>query len=451
MKRLAKHQRYASNMMDWMDYLAIWYEAGTGKTMCVLDYLYRAAERGEIKNALVVCPSSMVGSWQRAIPKMLEFEGYTPEGVQRLEKIVTVVGFPMLYTSTIRRYTNKDGREVKEREVYLREAVDHEWDIMVVDESHCIGSHSSVQTGVCLTLAGMAKRRYILSGTPVSGGKGREDFQKLFGQLKFLDDGVFKNWTQFCRRYVTSEDKWHKPASYDVEACRELMKQYGIVARLADCYDMPDYTDTLVPCMLMEPRVYEDMRKGILTKYGIEGMMKRNAGGQYIRMLQVCSGHLKIDDANRMDLRTSKLDALKDILEGTDDKVVVFCNFRASIEQTARAVAKWGYSCVVFDGQSKTETWREFQEGDAHVLICQYQAGGVGIDLFASATMVLYEPCLSSLLLEQTRARIMRKGQTRHCRYMYLTTIGTIEDKIWEKVRSGVDVTREMLDEWAKE
>ena len=131
--------------------------------------------------------------------------------------------------------------------------------------------------------------------------------------------------------------------------------------------------------------------------------------------------------------------------------MVVFCNFRASIEQTARAVAKWGYSCVVFDGQSKTETWREFQEGDAHVLICQYQAGGVGIDLFASATMVLYEPCLSSLLLEQTRARIMRKGQTRHCRYMYLTTIGTIEDKIWEKVRSGVDVTREMLDEWAKE
>lgn len=45
--------------------------------------------------------------------------------------------------------------------------------------------------------------------------------------------------------------------------------------------------------------------------------------------------------------------------------------------------------------------WKDFQDGDARYIVCQYQSGGVGIDLFASHTMVFYEPTMSALLLEQ--------------------------------------------------
>lgn len=54
---------------------------------------------------------------------------------------------------------------------------------------------------------------------------------------------------------------------------------------------------------------------------------------------------------------------------------------------------------------------------------------------------------MSSLLLDQARARIRRKGQDRHCLYYFLTTDG-VDRRISDTVRSGVDVTNEMLDEW---
>ena len=65
--------------------------------------------------------------------------------------------------------------------------------------------------------------------------------------------------------------------------------------------------------------------------------------------------------------------------------------------------------------------------------------------------MVFYEPTMSSLLLEQAKARIMRKGQNQKCIYYWISTKGTIEQRAMETVRNGVDVTREMLDQWAKQ
>ena len=82
--------------------------------------------------------------------------------------------------------------------------------------------------------------------------------------------------------------------------------------------------------------------------------------------------------------------------------------------------------------------------------MCQYQSGGVGIDLYASHTCVFYEPTMSSLLLDQAKARIRRRGQEKHCLYYHIVTDG-IDRRISDTVRSGVDVTNGMLDEWDKE
>lgn len=108
-------------------------------------------------------------------------------------------------------------------------------------------------------------------------------------------------------------------------------------------------------------------------------------------------------------------------MTATDDKVVVFCQFRESVVRVADMLSKHGRT-VRMDGTSNGPVWKEFQDGDARYIVCQYQSGGVGIDLFASHTMVFYEPTMSALLLEQARARIRRKGQNDHQLYYYITT-----------------------------
>ena len=72
------------------------------------------------------------------------------------------------------------------------------------------------------------------------------------------------------------------------------------------------------------------------------------------------------------------------------------------------------------------------------------------MDLYAADLMIFFEPTLSSLQLEQAKARIMRKGQTKPCDYYYLVTPVEIERNTVDSVRRGVDVTARMLDEWAK-
>lgn len=433
--------------MDSSPQLALFYEAGTGKTMCVLDYLYRAFKNKEIENALVICPAAIVSSWQSSIEKMKKFKGYTDYGVNQMAKMVTIRSFQRTYERKAVKVRHRNGEVEESKVLRIRPDINHAWGAIIIDESQGLGDHSSVQTKICLKLAEQTERRFILSGTPVSGGGGAEDFKKLYGQLKFLDPDVFKNWTEFCTELVTDYDFYNKPCAYRVEQCRELMKNYGIVARLNDCYDMPDSIDTMIDVPLVEENVYEDIRVGNTYNYNFE---LKSGGVFFIKLLELTSGFLIDKDGKVTSYKSSKYEAVDEILSNTDDKVVIFANYRHSIEKLAGLCCKHGKT-VVFDGRSTTDTWREFQEGNAKYLVCHYQSGGVGIDLYASHTTIFFEPSLSSMLMEQAKARTRRKGQTKKCLYYWLQTKGTVEERVVDSVKNGVDVTKEMLEKWAKE
>lgn len=452
--KLAKHQVYASEMMDASPQLGIFYEAGCGKTMCILDWIYKSMKRAVINkddpngidSALVICPASIVSSWESSIDKMLQFQGYTRYGVEQMKKLVTVRSFQKTYERVETRIRHRDGTVERKKVLRIRPDIHHHWGAIIIDESQGLGSHSSVQTKICLQLAEFTERRYILSGTPVSGGGGHEDYKKLYGQLKFLDPEIWKSYKEFCEELVTKFDYYGNPCAYRRQECKTLLQNYGIVARLDACYDMPDFIDIPREVELLPAKEYRDIQIGNTEPYGFD---LKTGGGFFIKMLELCSGFLKDRDDEITEYPTSKLESVQDILESTDGKVVVFCNYRASIDRVKAVCEKYGKT-VVYDGRSTTDTWRDFQFGDAQYLICQYQSGGVGIDLYASHTTIFYEPSLSSLLMEQAKARTRRKGQNNKCLYYWLTTKGTIEEKVVKTVREGVDVTREMLEEWAK-
>lgn len=444
-----KHQKYAVACMESVDAMAIFYEAGTGKTAIALTWAIRAIRRGEASHILVICPASLVSNWHAAIRKMIQFEDVTREDVTALEKAVTVTSYRKTWKSEKNVMMKRDGTTESKVVKALSPFVDRFWDAIIIDESHGLGGHSSGQTKACLKLAHLAKHRYIMTGTPVSGsakGSGK-DWQKLFGQIQFLNPHQWRNWTDFCRQLVTEMDGWYKPKSYREKECEELICKYGIFARLEDCTDMPGFTDTFIPCELIEKKVYKDIQTKAVAEYNLDPQV---GGGSFLKLLQVVSGHYIDSDKEVHPLKTSKDAALEDILTGTDDKVVIFCNFTASIDRCASIARDLGKKTVIFDGRCHGEpTWMRFQQGDAEVAVIQYQAGGAGIDLFASHTMVLFEPCLSSLNMTQARARIYRKGQTVKCRYVILSTEGTLEAKVWSSVLNGVDVTSQMMLEYS--
>ena len=70
---LARHQLLIKDMMDETN-LGIFAEAGTGKTMIALSWIYDALISGVIEDVLVICPASIVASWELAIERMVELQ-----------------------------------------------------------------------------------------------------------------------------------------------------------------------------------------------------------------------------------------------------------------------------------------------------------------------------------------------------------------------------------------
>lgn len=445
--KFAEHQVEGKLYLDSNDYLAIWWGMGCGKSAVTLWWIRDAIKAGEITRALIVCPASLVPSWRQAIRDMDRFEGFEAEDVELLEERVVVTSFQKTYRTTKTPVHHRDGHTTYKKSTSLRKEVDRQWGAVIVDESHCIGAHDSKQTRAAITLSKLAKYRIELSGTPTHGGGGNNDFAKLYGQLQFLTQGkLWKGWTEFKQKAVVSVDPWGNPYKYNTDYCRNLMANYGIVCRLEDCFDMPGSRDVEMSCPLAEVTVYRDLKDLDVAKYGLDITM---AGGQYTKMLQLCSGSMKNGDSV-MEFKTSKLDVLEDILEGTDEQVVIFCNYVASIDKCEKLCRKLHKRVATFDGRSKGPTWKLLGEGKVDVLICQYQSGGAGLNLQSAHIMVLFEPTLSSLLLDQARGRIYRKGQDKKCIYYILDTPKTLEHKVWETVRNGVTVNNDLLERLAQ-
>lgn len=447
--KLREHQLYALELMSSNSEILVAYSPGTGKTMIALSWIRHALKQGLIKDVLIVCPAGLVGMWYQALDELHLFEGFDQRTIERIRDAVTITSYQKTWRSEREfRGHDKRGNEKWVKKVHLRDEVDKPWGAVIIDESHSIGAHNSNQTVTAITLGKLARFRFALTGTPVHGGGGKEDFSKLYGQLQFLTRGTaFQHWTAFCKECVVGYDRWGSPKEYNVAHCRKLLQDYGIVCRLEDCIDMPGKTDQMMEAPLAEKKVYDDIKEGRLEPYGLDIEV---AGGQYIKMLQICSGSLKVDEKTTLGLKCSKDGILGDILNGTDDAVVVFCTYRASVDRCVKVGKKAGRKVVTFDGRSKGDTWKAFQDGKADMIVCQYQAGSAGLNLQRSHTMVFFEPNTSALIMEQAQGRIYRSGQDKKCIYYYLYAPKTIEEKVLKTVKSGVDVTNDMLRRWSE-
>ena len=444
-KTLKDHQIFAIECMNYSPQLGIFYQPGCGKTAIALTWLLESLKKGLIKDALVICPASLVPNWAKDIDDFTDFDHVTAEDVKLLQEKVTIRSFQKTYATLKHTVHHRDGTEEVIRRRKLSPDVDKFWGAIIIDESQSIGRHDSQQTKTALTLSHLTHYRYLLSGTPISGStKAGADYAKMYGQMLFLHPGLWNNWGEFCGKYVEKRGYFKQIEKYREEPLKKLLDDNSISMRLEDCCDLPEITETWIPCPLVEKKIYYDMMYARTEKYPLDF----KAGGvQFTKMLQTCSGHLKTDDG-LWTLKTSKDQALTDILTGTDDSVVVFCTYTASVDRCYEVAKKAGRNPVIFDGRSTTATWKDFQDGTYDTIILQWQAGGAGLNLQISHTLVVYEPTFTSEKWEQGRDRIKRINQKHKMRYIYLYTPDTNEEFVYANVSCGITITDELIFGW---
>ena len=370
---------------------------------------------------MIVAPKSALGAWERDIEK---FESMDRE-------ILKGAG----------TYINYD-------KVWRNDFEKNKFDLIGLDEAHYIKSRTSRRSKACLKMACNAKYRYILTGTIISNGK----LEDIWSPFCFLDPYIQRGYpysrifggaySKFLDRYCIL-NMYHKPSSYiHVRELQDIINEYSYRVKKSECLDLPDkLPDEIVKVDLLEKSLYKRLAtESAILEYEI---LADNPLSRLIKLRQLCSGFIKLEDGTIIETKNEKISILQELLEGFEDdkKIVIFAEFKYSIRKIEELLKKLKIKYVTLDGDQKDKTiWRKFQaDKSIRVFIGQYQSANAGIDLFSSDTIIYYEPTTRSVVLEQSRDRIHRTGQTNKCSYIHLLTKGTVEMDIYRALAGYSD------------
>jgi SNF2 family DNA or RNA helicase len=301
---------------------------------------------------------------------------------------------------------------------------------LLLDESSLIQNETTKRSKFIMKLN--YKNLILLSGTP-TGGK----YEKLYSQLKMLGYDITKK--SFYNMYVDFhyDDRQGFPLMVidgykNVERLKRKMRDYGCnFLKTEEVLDLPEQIFTPVK-VKRSPEYNKFMRTRITTVDGVE-LVGDTTLTKLLYARQLCGSYSE-----------EKLKAFTDLLESTNDRLIVFYNFNAELDALKYVCDALERPYSVVNGKDK-DLYAYDNFNDSITLI-QYQAGAMGLNLQKANKIIYFTPPLSSELYEQSKKRIHRIGQQATCFYYNLICAGSIEEKIYNTLAMRKDYTEALFE-----
>jgi len=297
---------------------------------------------------------------------------------------------------------------------------------LMLDESSVIQNETSKRSKFIFKMK--PSRVILLSGTPTSG-----KYENLYSQLKLLGWDIDKKlyWKQYIdvEWLEVGEFKVPKVVGYkNVERLKSKLKQHGaIFMKTEDVLSLPEQVHNLVKVKSTKEYNYyiqhSILKSDDLELVGDTTLTKR----LYARMLASCYNE-------------NKIDALKDLIDSTEDRLIIFYNFNKELEKLKSITDR---PISVVNGEIKDLT--NYEEHENSITFIQYQAGSMGLNLQKSNKIIYFSLPERSELFEQSKKRTHRIGQNRTCFYYYLITENSIDEDIYELLEMRKDYTDELF------
>ncbi|WP_242839909.1 DEAD/DEAH box helicase [Clostridium botulinum] len=302
---------------------------------------------------------------------------------------------------------------------------------LMLDESSMIKNPTSKRTKFILKLR--AENVILLSGTPC-GGK----YEELHTQCKLLGWNISKKlyWQQYIK-FINMDIggfKVPKVVGYkNVERLKQKLHEHGsIFMKTEEVFDLPEQVE--IPVLIENTKEYRKFKKDRLITINDTELVGDTSLTKMLYLRQLASQY-----------NSNKLSSLKDLLESTEDRVIIFYNFTEEMEQIKEVCGRLEKPISIVNGQTKD--LENYKSKDNTVVLVQYQAGAMGLNLQKSNKIIYYSLPLASELFEQSKKRTHRIGQTRTCMYWYLITKNSIEGQIFETLKERRDYTNKLFEE----
>ncbi|CAL9761957.1 unnamed protein product [Musa acuminata subsp. burmannicoides] len=401
-------------------------EMGLGKTVQVIALIcYLMETKNDRGPFLVVVPSSVLPGWESEMSfwapgiNKIAYSGPPEERRRLFKEMIIHQKFNVLLT-TYEYLMNKHDRP-KLSKIH--------WRYIIIDEGHRIKNAS------CKLNADLkhyqSSHRLLLTGTPL-----QNNLEELWALLNFLLPNIFNSSEDFSqwfnKPFEGNGDNNPDEALLSEEEnlliinrLHQVLRPF-VLRRLKHKVEnqLPEKIERLVRCeasayqKLLMKRVEENL--GSLGNYKVDSLLPKHFLPPIIRLC----GKLEM------------LDRLLPKLKATGHRVLFFSTMTRLLDVMEEYLSWKRYRYLRLDGHTcgldRGALVEEFNRPDsqAFIFLLSIRAGGVGVNLQAADTVIIFDTDWNPQVDLQAQARAHRIGQKRDVLVLRLETIRTVEEQV---------------------
>ena len=432
----AELRAYQADGLSWLSFLRdvglggiLADDMGLGKTVQALALIAAEKSEGRLdRPALVIAPTSLMANWRLEAEKFApNLKVLTLHGLDRKERFAAIGVSDLVLTTYPLIGRDKDVLKAES------------WSLLFLDEAQTVKNPDAATTRLIRELT--ARQRFALTGTPLENHLG-----ELWSLFNVVSPGFLGDRAWFSHAFRTPIEK-----RGDTERARHLARRVKpfLLRRTKNqvASELPPKTE-IVERIEMEREqrdIYESIRLAMHAKVRaaiaakglnrsrivvLDALLKIRQACCDPRLLKLPAKHV----AKAKSAKLERLDELLDELIDEDRRILIFSQFTSMLDliRPRLDAKKLGYSLLTGDTRDRPKEIQAFQSGEKKIFLISLKAGGVGLNLTAADTVILYDPWWNPAVEEQAIDRAHRIGQDKPVFVHKLVIAATIEEKMEE-------------------
>jgi SWI/SNF-related matrix-associated actin-dependent regulator of chromatin subfamily A member 5 len=414
-------------------------EMGLGKTLQTISLIAQLVLEEETTPNIIIVPKSTLANWtkefKRWCPSIEVFEFYAGQHERELlrSRIPRTDSYHVLLTTY----------ETAMAEKILLKGV--KWNYLIIDEAHRIKNEKSVLSQVVRLFS--TKHRLLITGTPL-----QNNLLELWALLNFLMPSIFSSSQDF--------NEWFDLSSTTLNDQSFIIQQLHRILRPFMLRRLKREVETKLPAkkelyvFLGMTEIQRELYRKILTRNidVLNGFGEKSQLMNTIMQLRKTCNHPYlfegiepgppfIDGEHLIEasMKFKFLDKLIPRIIGKGSKILIFTQMTRLLNILDDFLNFRGYKFCRIDGsthyidrESQIEKFQE-ENSDINVFILSTRAGGLGINLHAANTVIIYDSDWNPQVDIQAQDRAHRIGQTKVVTIYRFISEGTVEEKIAER------------------
>lgn len=431
MLSLFPHQQKALEETKELNRVAYYLDMGLGKTFVGSEKAVSFPDK-----ILVICQKSKIEDWIDHFQKYYPLTVFDLTKKQQLEE----------YSGTVGKCVGVINYDLVFRRSYMAYISSF---TLVLDESSIIQNETTKRSKFILNMK--PKNVILLSGTPTDG-----KYENLWSQLQLLGWTITKKryWEHFVEvEWIEDGDSGFRipvvRGYKNVDRLKTKLKDHGAIFMKTDeAFELPEQIENVVQVSAATD-YRKFMKNSLVTVKKLNVHVSGMETGQEVELIgdtrltkrlyarQLCGQYNK-----------NKLQAFEDLINSTNDRLIVFYNFNEELELLQQIALKKTPNISLVNGSRKD--LQAYSLYDDSITFIQYQAGARGLDLQLANKIIYFTLPESSELFEQSKKRTHRIGQKRSCFYYYLLCRNSVEMAILETLKMRKDYTDELFERMDK-